>query len=461
MANEGLSFDITADLRPLETALKKAEQSIGGLTSKLEKGFSLFDARIGVLKKGLVALDAQARKSGELLSASFEVLGSISGIPLLGRFGEEIEKLSGDTRQLEANFKRLFAMKPGALLSEIGDLETQIQIIGAAVEAGIPARAISDDVRLLKEERKQVFDALVEQASEPFNKLENLASFDGAIPDTFQARKLAERLEEFRGIFQEIRSITDDPGVRTRIDMLPFFEGPRQRERGALEPRSPRDIQLATFEATEGVNTLAAAQSMLTDAVERSGRSLEEQTGTIRNLDGAARDLGFTFASSFEDAVVEGRRLSDVLQGLEQDILRILTRKLVTEPLAGAATSLIGTGVGALAGRFHGGGRVGSTAVSSRVVPASLFAGAPRFAGGGMVGRVPSLAPGEVPAILHRGEVVRTPAQEAALRRNAGGSGDTRIVVNIQTPDPRAFNESRGQIQAMLADAVRAGRRNR
>ncbi len=135
--------------------------------------------------------------------------------------------------------------------------------------------------------------------------------------------------------------------------------------------------------------------------------------------------------------MVEGRRLSDVLQGLEQDILRILTRKLVTEPLAGAATSLIGTGVGALAGQFHGGGRVGSTAVSGRVVPASLFDGAPRFAGGGMIGRVPSLAPGEVPAILHRGEIVHTPAQEAALRRNAGGSGDTRIVVNIQTPDPQ------------------------
>ena len=73
----------------------------------------------------------------------------------------------------------------------------------------------------------------------------------------------------------------------------------------------------------------------------------------------------------------------------------------------------------------------------------------------------PRLAPGEVPAILHRGEVVRTPAQEAALRRTGGGSRDAPIIVNIQTPNPRAFNESRGQIQAMLADAVRAGRRNR
>ena len=74
---------------------------------------------------------------------------------------------------------------------------------------------------------------------------------------------------------------------------------------------------------------------------------------------------------------------------------------------------------------------------------------------------MPRLAPGEVPAILHRGEVVRTPAQEAALGRAARRDGDTQIVVNIQTPNPSAFNESRGQIQAMRADAGRAGRRFR
>ena len=47
------------------------------------------------------------------------------------------------------------------------------------------------------------------------------------------------------------------------------------------------------------------------------------------------------------------------------------------------------------------------------------------------------------------------------LARSAGRAQDTQVVVNIQTPDPRAFNESRGQIQAMLADAVRAGKRFR
>ncbi|MCG8450974.1 MAG: hypothetical protein MI725_15510 [Pirellulales bacterium] len=87
-----------------------------------------------------------------------------------------------------------------------------------------------------------------------------------------------------------------------------------------------------------------------------------------------------------------------------------------------------------------------------------------RALSGGLVARAPRLAPGEVPAILHRGEVVRTPAQEAALRGRLDERGAVVVqpgAIVIQTPDPRAFNESRGQVQAMLADAVRAGRRNR
>jgi hypothetical protein len=150
---------------------------------------------------------------------------------------------------------------------------------------------------------------------------------------------------------------------------------------------------------------------------------------------------------------------------LESDILRVLTRQLVTRPLTDVFAGLLGGGSadgGLPAPLFHGGGVVGTTPVSRRVVPGALFDGAPRFARGGVVGVQPGLAPGEVPAILHRGETVRTSAQEAALRSQGGGEvvfASGAIV--IQTPSPGAFAESRGQIEAMLADAVRRGRRNR
>jgi hypothetical protein len=63
----------------------------------------------------------------------------------------------------------------------------------------------------------------------------------------------------------------------------------------------------------------------------------------IKETDDAARQLGLTFSSAFEDAVVGGKKASEVLQGIGQDIARIFIRKSITEPLAGfAATAFKG-----------------------------------------------------------------------------------------------------------------------
>lgn len=51
---------------------------------------------------------------------------------------------------------------------------------------------------------------------------------------------------------------------------------------------------------------------------------------------GLVKDLGMTFTSAFEDAVVAGKKLSEVLQSVLQDVLRLVTRQLITNPLMGA-----------------------------------------------------------------------------------------------------------------------------
>jgi hypothetical protein len=53
------------------------------------------------------------------------------------------------------------------------------------------------------------------------------------------------------------------------------------------------------------------------------------------------------FSSAFEDAIVRGARLSEVLKGLLQDMTRIIARRTITEPLGNAASaglSSIGAG---------------------------------------------------------------------------------------------------------------------
>ena len=85
------------------------------------------------------------------------------------------------------------------------------------------------------------------------------------------------------------------------------------------------------------------------EIVESVKQSSDELEDFIKNTEDAARDvgremerLGLQFASAFEDAVVEGGNLREVLQGLFQDIVRISTRKLIVEPLGGSFADLLG-----------------------------------------------------------------------------------------------------------------------
>lgn len=54
-----------------------------------------------------------------------------------------------------------------------------------------------------------------------------------------------------------------------------------------------------------------------------------------------SQELGATFKSAFEDAVVGGEGFGDVLKGLEQDIIRLAARKTILDPLLQAFDNLL------------------------------------------------------------------------------------------------------------------------
>ena len=97
-------------------------------------------------------------------------------------------------------------------------------------------------------------------------------------------------------------------------------------------------------------------------SVEQFTEAVEARLGTanevVKETKTAAQELGMTFASAFEEAIVQGESLSDTLKGLLQDILRISTRKIVTEPLANFFSGSIDGIVASLfGGGFATGGR--------------------------------------------------------------------------------------------------------
>lgn len=93
-----------------------------------------------------------------------------------------------------------------------------------------------------------------------------------------------------------------------------------------------------------------------TEAVKLYGETVNEFLGNtverLENTKSLSEEIGLSFTSAFEDAIVEGRKFSEVLRGLEQDILRIVTRKLVTEPLGNAITGALGGASGGIGSFF-------------------------------------------------------------------------------------------------------------
>lgn len=169
-------------------------------------------------------------------------------------------------------------------------------------------------------------------------------------------------------------------------------------------------------------DTYARATFQAQDAFDESQRKANEQTNKTKDL---AKDLGLTFSSAFEDAIVSGRGLRDVLKGLEQDILRIIARKAITEPLGNA-----------IAGALGGGGSGGGLLDSLGSFFGSLFGGGRATGGGIERGRVYRIneggGPGEIANIGGRQFLLAS--QSGTVQRQQQAGSDRSITVNVQMP---------------------------
>jgi TP901 family phage tail tape measure protein len=67
----------------------------------------------------------------------------------------------------------------------------------------------------------------------------------------------------------------------------------------------------------------------------------EEATKQTKEFSRLADDMGMTIATAFENAILTGKKLSDTLRDLANDILRLVMRQTVTEPFAAAISGSI------------------------------------------------------------------------------------------------------------------------
>ena len=123
------------------------------------------------------------------------------------------------------------------------------------------------------------------------------------------------------------------------------------------------------------IQTTVEQWRVLNDTVMNYTDELNAAESEVNKLNDVARDLGFTFESAFENAIIKGEGFRDVLGGVFEDIQRIILRKTITEKVGGFVADLIGN----IDFGFGGGG--GSSTQSTRAHGGPVTAGAPYIVG--------------------------------------------------------------------------------
>lgn len=195
---------------------------------------------------------------------------------------------------------------------------------GGAARAALAATLPTATVRAKRPTAKDL------DIIDPFGSQRRAAEADALRKQVDAQNEAFDRLEDMRDY-----QIAQDEQAAAALGRL------RDQYRDMIDPLQKYREQL------EEVRTLADAGLIDADQALEAEFAIQQQIDAVaglgKELDKAkdfAEDFGLTFNSALEDALVNGKRFSDVLKSLEQDIARIIIRKSVTEPLGNAISSI-------------------------------------------------------------------------------------------------------------------------
>lgn len=213
--------------------------------------------------------------------------------------------------------------------------------------------------------------------------------------------------DEWRNRFAELQRVASE------IATVQFEQLAESLRKGVI---TAEEFSLSVEKLKTQFEGLPLVVRMLDEQMQATLQNVNTNTSQTVDL---VNDLGMTFQSAFENAIIGGRDLRSVLSGLLEDIARLLLRLYVIQPLVNSITGMFSGMLGVPAMVMHGGGVVGS-AGSLALAPAGLFVNAPKLHSG--------LKADEFPAILQRGETV--------LPRNfsQGVSASNIKIVNVLDP---------------------------
>jgi hypothetical protein len=288
---------------------------------------------------------------------------------------------------------------------------------------------------------KSINDALTKESVLVNAQVVNYGLKDSIIKSAQKAKEIEISLAE-KGI---VLSNSERQILQDKLTLL--RENNERLEDLKLATKIIDDSKTALDKYNESVSQLnrLQAENLLTrdqfnKAMKKAGDDFAENDEETKKMKETVKELGLTFSSAFEDAISGGKGFQDILKGIESDLLRLGTRKLVTEPFANFFNQQFNqTGAsGGFGGLF---GNIGK-----------LFG----FATGGSF-EIGGSGGSDSQLVAFRG----TPGEKVTITRPDQQGGGNQIIMNITTPDAGSFMKSQGQILAQTQAALqRAQRRN-
>jgi hypothetical protein len=288
----------------------------------------------------------------------------------------------------------------------------------------------------LAEKLKGSFDGLTMVFKDGFNALSaSMSEWGGGLIDRFAA-----------GFTDRWNSVKTTVGNLIPDSLKQWLQQKSPAELGDLDSEAwggqvPK-LFAQGMEKNSGV-AVTAADNMANQIqlpISRANVDSQAMEQSFKNIGSASnsntvmvRQFGSAISTAFEDAIIKGQSFNQVLQGLEQSLLRIALRLTVTKQIEDMMSSAMG-GSG-------GGGSGGSSGAGG------LLSGLGNFFGGSSGGSS------------------STPITEAAFlagdKAPIGAAGNhVTVHMNIATPDVNGFVQNQGNILQQMNQAVQRGGRN-
>lgn len=245
-----------------------------------------------------------------------------------------------------------------------------------------------------------------------------------------------ERVEQLNKLYDE-----------SKVKVIENIEALRQfaiAHQAAMDPAAFQQLMLSLDTMQVKVeNTQHAVQAFyvqlvqgMLQGVDTAFKSVTDNLAAVINgtesWGEAMQNLGVTMLQFF----------ADLMRELAMAILKtMILRALQSMSGMGGILGSVGTAAGSMvAGQNHGGGMAGNSGGHSRSLPASMFANAPKYHTGGVVGGgvTSGLQPNEVPSVLQKGEEVLTRGDPRHILNGGKGNNSPQSIRLIAVDDQRA-----------------------